>query len=426
LGANEVAGSQLLVSFGLVSQMAAVILLVMLFMLLRRHASRRPYFFAWSNAWLAFAVALIAVVARFYVFPVAFGPGFESGGWANICYLVYQFGKLAFIVLLLRGTLLYLKGLSHPVLGLMRWLWAVIGAFTLISVTFSPTLHAIMFWQGLCNVVVYSFCTVAMLSLPAPRRSLGTRTTGIVLAASLALWLVYLAALLEDVIPGAHIGLNLRSLLNGPNNYLDLTLCMLLAFGMVLVLFEDAKREIDTAHHELRIAHEQLLHESLLDSMTGAYNRRAFNEGAGLEDAHGTFGTLVVLDMDNLKDVNDIYGHKYGDALLKHFATVMRAGLRPSDKLYRLGGDEFLVVMPRAVASIAGQRIQELIATAPALKVADSGALIKLRASVGAANFSSVENIEIALHEADRSMYAQKRASRDDRTIPAMIIRSRG
>jgi len=426
LGANDIAGSQMLLSFGLISQMAAVILLVMLFMLLRRHAGRRPYFFAWSNAWLAFAVALIALVTRYYMLPAIFGPSIESGGWANIFYFIYQFGKLAFLVLLLRGTLLYLKGMSHPVIGLMRWLWAGVGAITLVSVAFSPTLHAIMFWQGLCNVVIYSFCTVAMLTLPMPRRSLGTRTTGTVLAATLGLWLIYLAVLLDAVIPGAHIGLNLQSLLAGPNNYLDLTLGMLLAFGMVLVLFEDAKREIDTAHHELRIAHEQLLRESLLDSMTGAYNRRAFNEGAGLEDAQGTFGTLVVLDMDNLKDVNDIYGHKYGDALLKHFASVMRAGLRPSDKLYRLGGDEFLIVMPRAVASIAGPRIQELIATAPSLKVTDSGALIKLRASVGTANFSSVENIDIALHEADRSMYAHKRSSRNERTIPAMMARSSG
>ena len=417
---------QMLMSFGLISQMAAIVLLVLLFMLLRRHAGRRPYFFAWSNAWLAFAVALIALAVRYNLLPSAAARDTGLGGWPGICYLIYQFGKLAFLVLLLRGTLLYLKGVAHPVFGLMRWLWAVVGAITLISVAFSPTLHAIMFWQGLCNVVVYSFCTVAMLTLPMPRRSLGTRTTGIVLAATLGLWLIYMAALLDAVIPEAHIGLNLQSLLEGPNYYLDLTLCMLLAFGMVLVLFEDSKREIDTAHHELRIAHEQLLRESLLDSMTGAYNRRAFNEGAGLEDAKGTFGTLVVLDMDNLKDVNDVYGHKYGDALLRHFASVLRSGLRPSDKLYRLGGDEFLVVMPRALANIAGPRIQELIASAPSLKVTDKGALIKLRASVGTANFSSVENIDIALHEADRSMYAHKRASRNERTIPGMRAESGG
>ena len=423
---NAEAETRVLQSFGVISQIAAAILLVMLFMLLRRYAGRRPYFFAWSNAWLAYAVALIALGSRLYVFPTVFGPGFESGGWADICYLIYQFGKLAFVVLLLHGTLLYLKGMSHPLSGLMRWLWAGIGAFTLISVMASSTLYAIIFWQGLCNVVVYAFCSVAMLALPVSRRSLGTRTTGIVLAASLVLWIVYLVTLLTFAIPGVHIDLNLQKLMGGPNNYLDLTLCMLLAFGMVLVLFEDAKREIDTAHHELRIAHEQLLRESLLDSMTGAYNRRAFNEGAGLEDAQGAFGALVVLDMDNLKDVNDIYGHKYGDELLKHFASVLRAGLRPSDKLYRLGGDEFLVVMPRAVASIAGPRIQELIATAPSLKLADSGALIKIRASVGAADFSSVENIEIALHEADRSMYAQKRASRDERTVPGMAASSSG
>ena len=411
----------MLMSFGLVSQMAAVFLLVMLFMLLRRHAGRRPYFNAWCNAWLAYAIALLALVARFYVFPVLIGPGFETGVWVKICYFVYQFCKLTFIALLLQGTLQYLKGISNQIMGFMRWLWAVIGAVTLISVVFSPTLHALMFWQGLCNVVVYSFCTVAILNLPVPRRSLGTRTTGIVLAATLVLWLVYLALLLGEVTPAIHIGLNLQRLLSGPNNYLDLTACMLLAFGMVLVLFEDAKREIDTAHHELRIAHEQLLRESLLDAMTGTYNRRAFNEGAGLEDARGTYGTLVVLDMDNLKDVNDQYGHKYGDALLKYFVSVLRAGLRPSDKLYRLGGDEFLVVMPRAVASTAGPRVQELIATAPSLKLNDNGALIPLRASLGTADFSSAENIEIALHEADRSMYAQKRAARDDHAVPGAL-----
>jgi len=111
--------------------------------------------------------------------------------------------------------------------------------------------------------------------------------------------------------------------------------------------------------------------------------------------------------MDNLKDVNDAYGHKHGDALLRHFASVLRASLRPSDKLYRMGGDEFLVVMPRAVVGTAAARIREIIASAPALRLADSGVLVNLHASVGAAEFASIEEIENALHLADRSMYAQ-------------------
>ncbi len=413
MGANHPISANLLTYFGLVSQLVATILLVVLFVLLRRHAGRRPYFRAWSNAWIAFAVALAALVLRFNVLPGIFAPATGSGGWVRVCYFLYQFGKFAFLLLLLRGTLLYLRGMTRQSLVLVMGMWAVAAAIAAGSVAYSSTLQAVLFWQGLCNVVVYAFCAVAMLTLPVPRRSLGTRTTGTVLAATLVLWLVYLIALLDAVMPGVRLNPGLRVLLSGPNRYLDLIFSMLLAFGMVLVLFEDTRREIDTAHQELRVAHEQLLRESYLDALTGAYNRRAFTEGSGLEDARGSFGALVVFDMDNLKNVNDVYGHKHGDALLKHFASVLRASLRPSDKLYRLGGDEFLVVMPRAMARIAGPRMREIIATAPSLREAYTGALIKLRASIGAADFASVEDIEIALHEADRSMYANKRAGRN-------------
>ncbi|MGH8415458.1 MAG: GGDEF domain-containing protein [Gammaproteobacteria bacterium] len=417
LGTNDISARAMLY-FGVISQLAAIILLVVLFVLLRRHAGRRAYFNTWSNAWILFAVALTALVVRNNLLTNLLGQGTAGDWWVRLCYFIYQFGKLAFLVLLLRGTLLYVKGEPHPRFGFIRWLWSGVGGFALISVVFSPTIAAVIFWQGLCNVVVYAVCAVAMLTLPMPRRSLGTRTTGIVLAATLVLWLFYLVALLNAVVPDAHISSGFQALMDGPNNYLDLSLSMLLAFGMVLVLFEDTRREIDTAHQELRVAHEQLLRESYLDILTGAYNRRAFNEGIGLEDAKSSYGVLVALDMDNLKDVNDVYGHKHGDALLKHFASALFAGLRPSDKLYRMGGDEFLVVMPRAVASTAGSRVQEIIATAPSLRVSETGALIKLRASAGTAAFTSVEDIEIAVHEADRAMYAFKRAHRHERTIP--------
>jgi diguanylate cyclase (GGDEF)-like protein len=406
------------VNFGLLSQLAATILLVVLFVLLRRHAARRPYFHAWSSAWIVLAVGLAAVTLRYNFLPALLGQGTDADWWVKLCYFVYQFGKLAFLVLLLHGTLLFLRGATHPSFRLIRWLWGAVGAIALATVVMASGLQPVMFWQGLCNLAVFSFCAVALLTLPQPRRSLGTRATGSVLAAMCVVWVAYLLALLNTVWPLASIGLGFRILLNGPNNYMDLILSMLLAFGMVLVLFEDTRREIDTAHRELRVAHEQLLRESYLDTLTGAYNRRALNEGTGLEDARGSFGVLVAIDMDNLKEVNDAHGHKHGDALLRHFASVLRASLRPSDKLYRMGGDEFLVVMPRAVVGTAAARIQEIIASAPALRIADSGALLSLRASVGAAEFASIEELDIALHEADRSMYAHKRAHRKEPTVP--------
>ena len=408
---------RLFLNLGLISQLAATILLVVLFLLLRRQVVRRPYFRAWSSAWIVLAVGLAAVTLRYNVLPGLLGEGSGADWWVKSCYFIYQFGKLAFLVLLLHGTLLYLKGVAHPSFALIRWLWAAVGAVTLVSVVMSSGLQRVMFWQGLCNLLVFILCAIAMLTLPLPRRSLGTRTTGSVLAAMSLVWLAYLLALVNALVPQARAMLGFRVLLNGPNNYLDLILSMLLAFGMVLVLFEDTRREIDTAHRELRVAHEQLLRESFLDALTGAYNRRAFNEGTGLEDARGSFGVLVALDVDNLKDVNDLHGHKHGDALLRHLVSNLRAGLRPSDKLYRMGGDEFLVVMPRAVVGTAAARIQEIIASAPALRLADTGTLVDLHASVGAAEFASIEEIANALHIADRSMYAQKRAGRQQSSV---------
>ncbi|MGH8370876.1 MAG: GGDEF domain-containing protein, partial [Gammaproteobacteria bacterium] len=278
------------------------------------------------------------------------------------------------------------------------------------SVLISANQPALMFWQGTANILIYIWCGAALLILPASRRSVGTRFTGLCLVATALLWSGYEFALLHVVFPRVDIGAGIWEAFDGRNSYLDLILEMLLAFGMILVLFEDVRHEIDTAHNELRIAHEQLLRESFTDSLTGAYNRRAFNEGTGLEEARSSFGTLVMFDMDNLKTINDQYGHKYGDALLQYFATVLRGGLRPSDKLYRLGGDEFLVVMPRAIAEVAEQRMQALIAEAAPLRLESADVEILLSTSIGTASFRSADDLETAMHDADRAMYTSKRS----------------
>jgi diguanylate cyclase (GGDEF)-like protein len=412
--------------FGLASQTLAMMLFLILFLLLHRYANRRTYFHAWTWGWVALTVALVALVLRFNVFAGLPGAKDEHSWWVRTCYFVYQFGKFAFLLFVLKGVLLYLKGTADPPLGYLRWLWGIVAVFAVVSVLISADQRAVVFWQGTINVLVYIWCGATLLRLPVSRRSLGTRITGLCLVVTGLLWISYEVALLHVAFPQTDFGISIWEVLRGRNAYLDLIMDMLLAFGMVLVLFEDARREIDTAHNELRIAHEQLLRESFTDSLTGAYNRRAFNEGTGLEEARSSFGALVVFDMDNLKTINDHYGHKYGDALLQYFATVLRAGLRPSDKLYRLGGDEFLVVMPRAVAGVAEQRMQALIASAAPLRLEKPDVEIMLSASIGSASFRSVDELESAMHDADRAMYTSKRARKtaprsemlDDGAVP--------
>lgn len=401
---------RVLVYFALASQTLAIFLLLVLFLLLRRYAARRTYFHAWAWAWVALLAALFSLVLRYEILFSLPGGSNDHTWWVRVCYFVYQFGKFAFLLLVLHGVLLYVKGLADPPLRYLRWLWVAAAISSLVLVLVFVDMRILMFWQGVGNVLICSWCGIALLLLPKSRRSLGTRLTGLCLAATTLLWLVYLAALLPIAFPVLNVGAGLWQDITGRSTYLDLIMEMLLAFGMVLVLFEDARHEIDTAHSELRIAHEQLLRESLTDSLTGAYNRRAFNEGTGLEEARSSFGVLVAFDMDNLKTINDQYGHKYGDALLQHFASVLRDGLRPSDKLYRLGGDEFLVVMPRAVVEVAEQRMQALVAGAAPLKFDKPDIEIPLSASIGVAGFHSIEDLESAMHNADRAMYASKRA----------------
>ena len=408
---------QVLIQYlGLLSQAATVLLLVVLFVMLRGYADRRAYFYAWSNAWIALAVALTVLSLRYVLLPhLMGGPVAEDAPLTRICYFIYQFGKLAFLVLLLRGTLLYVSGLADPPLGRLRYLWMLVSALALVSAAVTRDSVGVLFWQAFANVVMFGWCSLVLLTLPRARRSLGTLTTAGSLVLSTLLWASYALAFTYHFYPQFGIGAGVWNFFSGRNVYFDLILDMLLAFGMVLVLFEDARREIDSAHRELRIAHEQLLRESYLDSLTGAYNRRAFNEGAGLEDARGSFGALAVFDLDNLKDVNDQHGHKYGDALLRHFADILRAGLRANDKLYRLGGDEFLLVMPRAVPGVVEKRMRELINGAPPLQIPDTSLSFPVKASIGVAAFKSVEELEAAVHDADRAMYSAKQSRKRSR-----------
>ncbi|HEY4127191.1 MAG TPA: GGDEF domain-containing protein [Gammaproteobacteria bacterium] len=401
---------------GLISQAATVLLLVVLFVMLRRYADRRAYFYTWSNAWVALAVALTVLVLRYILLPhLLGGPAPEGAVLVRVSYFIYQFSKFTFLILLLRGTLLYTGGLADPPLGYVKLLWLTASAAALISVVVTSDAVGVLFWQSFANLIMFSWCAAVLLFLPRTRHSLGTRTMGVVMVLNVLLWLCYVLAFTFHFFPQLGVGAGVWNFFSGRNVYFDLILDMLLAFGMVLVLFEDARREIDSAHRELRIAHEQLLRESFLDSLTGAYNRRAFNEGAGLEDARGSFGALAVFDLDNLKDVNDKHGHKYGDELLRHFANILRAGLRANDKLYRLGGDEFLLVMPRAVEAVVEKRMRELIGGAPPLEIPGTAFSFPVSASIGVAAFKSVEQLEAAVHDADRAMYSAKRSRKRGR-----------
>jgi diguanylate cyclase (GGDEF)-like protein len=198
--------------------------------------------------------------------------------------------------------------------------------------------------------------------------------------------------------------------------YVDVAIDIALGYSMVVVLMEDAKREIDDAQTQLRVTHDQLRRAALYDTMTDSLNRQAFAEGVGLEMVRATFGTVVLADLDNLKTVNDRFGHAAGDRLLRRCADVIRATLRPYDKLYRWGGDEFLLIVPSARSSDVMKRLHEALAAAEPITLESDMPLadLRLQVSLGASDYSSSEELHFAIERADRAMYQDKTRRKTD------------
>ncbi len=148
------------------------------------------------------------------------------------------------------------------------------------------------------------------------------------------------------------------------------------------------------------------------DPLTGLSNRRGFEEvGAKLLDVcarRALAATLVFLDLDGLKRINDKHGHPAGDEALREFARILPTAFRGSDLAARLGGDEFAILMAGTrEAQPAIDRLRELLAARNAAP--DAGYL--LAASLGSAVFQpdSGESLDALVRRADAAMYADKR-----------------
>ncbi len=155
--------------------------------------------------------------------------------------------------------------------------------------------------------------------------------------------------------------------------------------------------------------HHELSAKATLDSFTGLANRQSFTAAlsTAVDTADAEETTVLFVDLDDFKDVNDVFGHSVGDNLLRKFAARLQGATRPEDLCARLGGDEFAVLLrgtgPEAAAMVA-QRIVEWVA-AP---IPIGGSHAYLSASVGVATAQGVIDPEQLIHYADVAMYAAK------------------
>lgn len=164
----------------------------------------------------------------------------------------------------------------------------------------------------------------------------------------------------------------------------------------------------------LRAAQEELRRLSIIDPLTGAFNRRHFVDLAELEVArarrYGDPFSLLMLDLDDFKAVNDVHGHVAGDQVLRAVSDLCRAQVRNTDVFARIGGDEFVVLLPHADLPRAAESAERLRARIAAASVRWDGESIVLRASIGVAAYEpSMEGVDDLLAAAGRAMLAAKR-----------------
>ena len=191
----------------------------------------------------------------------------------------------------------------------------------------------------------------------------------------------------------------------------DLLFEILLGFGTVMVLMESVRREVEMANRKLLDARDKLELLVQMDPLTEALNRHAFHsllrrpEG-GHETA--TSGSVAVLDIDNLKPINDTLGHTVGDKAIRAVARAMRSLVRADDMLFRWGGDEFLVLMFKLPQPEAARRIEKLNKILEENSERWIGTPVSVTVSFGVAGFTSLTDLGQAIEQADKAMYAQR------------------
>lgn len=190
--------------------------------------------------------------------------------------------------------------------------------------------------------------------------------------------------------------------------------------------------EISSLGRALADARAQLRHDAEHDDLTGVLTRRsALARARLLAREDGPQAAVVVLDLDRFKAVNDGHGHPIGDQALAATGQVIRHALRDSDVIGRLGGEEFLIVLPGCDRERAAVIVGRLLAELREIRLADVPAL-RLTASAGIAELAGDEDrLAAALARADAALYVAKSRGRDrvqvaDPAAPPSRARSLG
>ena len=384
-------------SVGLVIQCVGIGLMTLLSFCMMRsiHGASQRY---WTVAWSCLSLSLSSLIVAFHVGPLK-----------NHFYSLYFFGEYAFAAMFAAGCRYYATGtrLTRRQLPVLISLVALAAALPWLSDDFNDLfmVHAL--------IMACLFATSLFALRHAHRQ--GKSSLGLTVM-SVALLLLALDFLHYVPVFGARDGGAWGIVV--PASYLkytsifDLILETMLGFGTVMVLMEGVSREVEEANRELTAARERAELMARVDPLTEALNRHAFHSLLSRDggEHESMSGCVAIIDLDDLKAINDTHGHAAGDRAIRAVASAVRALIRADDLLFRWGGDEFLVLMLGMPEPKARLRLGSLGAGLAGIELNGAQAIAHLNVSHGLAHFETLGHLHHAIEDADRAMYKRKQA----------------
>ena len=190
--------------------------------------------------------------------------------------------------------------------------------------------------------------------------------------------------------------------------------------GIIIGLFAVGAFVFYPLFRHLHDQRQHLLGQARTDALTGALNRRSFDAAARAEFSrarrHGNSLSVMALDIDNFKKLNDTFGHATGDDVIRTLAAICHDRLRESDVFARTGGEEFSILLPATTAeeaAVAAEKLRDMLANTQ-IPVRQSDTPVRFTVSFGVAAYeSSDDSVEDLLHRADMRLYDAKRLGRN-------------
>jgi diguanylate cyclase (GGDEF)-like protein len=372
------------------------ILLITLLLLFIQSSIKSASLKYWTASWASLSAALVSLFI-----------GFQIESNPKLLYSFYFFGEYLFGLLFIAGCHVQVSGAPLHKRSSYFLLPGLIIALVLpyVSRDFNDLfmIHAVIM-----TILFLLAFLVLMAGFKKRERTQGVR---VMLTA-----LGFLSIGFLHYIPvfGARKGLWEFAV---PVNYFqytsvfDLFFEILLGFGTVMVLMESVRREVELVNRNLLEARDKLELLAQMDPLTEALNRHAFHSLLRKPEQGGeakTSGSVAVIDIDNLKPINDTFGHTAGDRAIRAVARAMRSLVRADDMLFRWGGDEFLILMFNLPESEAQRRMEMLNALLEENSDHWTSAPITVTVSFGVAGFISLPDLGGAIEAADKAMYAKR------------------